>query len=1312
MNRAILKKWNNALRSERYFDRHFLTQKPLLAEQLLTGLSAGFPSAEQQVEEIVNFVRTSALAKKEVFRSLFLLRDVLSDLLIERPLLPRAPLILYRKNTEDLILKLTVRFSEINKQVEKETGLSIARFNNGEIALRLSDDFVIQTVHAGLPKLFGYQPSELDGKSLSHLFAPASHSLLRFAEKQFAEAMRMTVSLDLEAISIKGRFFPVAVSIRRIANQKAAGFQVLIQQQDNRAATQNVLNLVTMALESVREGIVITEPVVNGRILFINSAMTQLSGFKQAELNSQAFSTLFGDISPDQLQDIFQASLEDGWEGEFMLHSSAEKEIPVQLRTHPIRTDDNEIVAVVSVLSNLERRKKHEARINEQNMHLTFLQELSAILGKNLDLTVTLDGFTAHLQNVFDHKGVDILLPLEEQGHFFRLFYTSGFQEAAMLRKEIFTLTELPFFEDITSGEEAMFSLTAENYPRASYYRWMKLNNVRHLVYLPVIFSGRLIGVVVLRFQDCLPFSKEDCDLLNQVVGQLTIAMKNFIHFDQIQKTNKKLQLISSLFSQARSNQSITSILSTTAAEISETFGYDKLGFYRERKPGEWRLISAFLSKGTPYPTNLIAAEKVTFPGIWLDCLSSKPFGQFFDDQLSGEQTRFALWLTEESAFRGKIAVLGMSESYVSDLSYAFHVDIIQSLLRELTLAIDHITLFQQTVVAEQEWQTTFDEVQIGLAVVDQRFLIQRANKAFWKMFQQEGSPPTTPQHSREIMISEELRNVPETHADVYWKTPVEWFDKKRNKYFYRRFFPLSSVGKSFQGGIFTVEDVSEARSKEKHIRYLSRFPEINPNLVMSLLKNGQIRYFNHATRAALRSLDLPEDEPRHLIPVTLMFELESDKFTRHRAHDYVQEVQGKVFQFAAFMPEGDDQIYLYGMEITERLEMQDRLIQTERVRATGEMATGVAHDFNNLLTTIIGRTQLTQLNLSQNNTVDLNEQLGIIEKAALEGAQIVKRLQELTRRKRQKAFEDIYLSDILNDSLLFSTQKVKVNNQVRGKKTRVTSDFQSDLVVNGNPIELKEVFTNLIFNAFDAMPEGGELFLRTISRPDNMIEIVVRDTGIGMSNAIRQKIFDPFFTTKGERGTGIGLSLVFNIITAHKGRIRVESKPGKGTTFKVWLPASNAVPQEKSKSAPTQLNNISDLTLLVVDDEPELLETINDILRLKFKQVDMANSGEEALKMASKTNYDIVLTDLGMPGMSGWEVAREMKLRLPNCRVVLVTGWGLQAKDELGNHLYVDSIIAKPYDVQSLLQTLVTISGLEAAKDTKSEANEITSGS
>ncbi|RMF56112.1 MAG: response regulator, partial [Calditrichaeota bacterium] len=216
----------------------------------------------------------------------------------------------------------------------------------------------------------------------------------------------------------------------------------------------------------------------------------------------------------------------------------------------------------------------------------------------------------------------------------------------------------------------------------------------------------------------------------------------------------------------------------------------------------------------------------------------------------------------------------------------------------------------------------------------------------------------------------------------------------------------------------------------------------------------------------------------------------------------------------------------------------------------------------------------------------------------------------------------------------------------------------------------------------------GGQLFLKTYQE-DNAAVISIKDTGTGIPEQIKQKIFDPFFTTKGERGTGLGLSLVYKIVTAHHGIIDVESEPGEGTEFIIHLPLSDDTPVQKEKEEARTPLSVEEIKLLVVDDEPELLETIAEVLSVKFQHVDIAYSGKEALEKARQQQYDLVITDLGMPEISGWEVAREVKKLQPDTKVILVTGWGMQAEEELHQHHYVDSILGKPYDLHNLLTTI-----------------------
>ncbi|NOX36504.1 MAG: PAS domain S-box protein [Calditrichaeota bacterium] len=489
---------------------------------------------------------------------------------------------------------------------------------------------------------------------------------------------------------------------------------------------------------------------------------------------------------------------------------------------------------------------------------------------------------------------------------------------------------------------------------------------------------------------------------------------------------------------------------------------------------------------------------------------------------------------------------------------------------------------------------------------------------------------------------------------------------------------------------LWVLEDITEAFKKDQHIRFLSKIPENSPILIFSLNLEGKVIYSNPTVTKTCQELDNGKTCPQKLLPSTLMYDIAVGDFTAGDSREYLHRIGERVFQYIAFRPEDLDFIFLYGIDITDRLELQNRLIQTERIRAMGEMAAGVAHDFNNLLAIILGRVQLLKL---KTENQEWAQELEVIEKAAQQGSEIVQKLHETTRQKRERHFQPVSLSEVIRESLMFSIQKVKPAAQLQGKDVHIHTQLDDQLVVFGNPIELKELFTNLIFNAFDAMPGGGDLYIQSRRKDDDTVEIRVRDTGMGIPEEIIHRIFDPFFTTKGEKGTGLGLSLVYNIVTAHHGKINVNSEIQKGTEFQIELPLSKEALEHKPQPTDCQCDENGELRILVVDDELELLETTVEILRLQFKEVDMARNGEEAIEKFKKKAYDVVITDLGMPRISGWEVAREVKKYNPTVRTILITGWGQQAEAELKHHQYVDLVLSKPYDIQKLMEKIQKLS-------------------
>jgi CheY-like chemotaxis protein len=236
----------------------------------------------------------------------------------------------------------------------------------------------------------------------------------------------------------------------------------------------------------------------------------------------------------------------------------------------------------------------------------------------------------------------------------------------------------------------------------------------------------------------------------------------------------------------------------------------------------------------------------------------------------------------------------------------------------------------------------------------------------------------------------------------------------------------------------------------------------------------------------------------------------------------------------------------------------------------------------------------------------------------------------------------------------------------------------------------LREVLTNLVLNAIDAMPGGGKLTLRTWS-DGQQVHGAVSDTGSGMSEEVRQRAFEPFYTTKGPKSTGLGLSVTYGIVQRHNGRIEIDTGPGRGTTVHIILPAAPPATRSQPAAAPVAANT-SPLRILVVDDEPEVRSTVADMLGTAGHTAFQASGGREALAwLDGGQPVDLVLTDLGMPGMTGTDLARTVRGRWPHLRLGLMTGWD-QAESPVGEaNGVVDFVIAKPFKLSALLSVYTT---------------------
>jgi CheY-like chemotaxis protein len=238
---------------------------------------------------------------------------------------------------------------------------------------------------------------------------------------------------------------------------------------------------------------------------------------------------------------------------------------------------------------------------------------------------------------------------------------------------------------------------------------------------------------------------------------------------------------------------------------------------------------------------------------------------------------------------------------------------------------------------------------------------------------------------------------------------------------------------------------------------------------------------------------------------------------------------------------------------------------------------------------------------------------------------------------------------------------------------------------VMGSPSELREVLTNIIFNAVDAMPEGGTLTIATQPQTEDWVEMRITDTGIGMAEEVKKRVFDPFFTTKGVKNSGLGMSVSYGIIKRHGGEILIESEPGKGTTFIIHLPTSHGEEEAIEKEvSPTKVSRRA--RILVIDDEDSVRDILSRMLKTKGHQVVVASDGEEGINRFRSEPFDLVFTDLGMPKLSGWEVGKIIKEINPKVPIAMITGWGVEYDRKKLSESGIDLIVSKPFNFDQVI--------------------------
>jgi signal transduction histidine kinase/CheY-like chemotaxis protein len=364
-----------------------------------------------------------------------------------------------------------------------------------------------------------------------------------------------------------------------------------------------------------------------------------------------------------------------------------------------------------------------------------------------------------------------------------------------------------------------------------------------------------------------------------------------------------------------------------------------------------------------------------------------------------------------------------------------------------------------------------------------------------------------------------------------------------------------------------------------------------------------------------------------------------------------------------------------------------------ERLRALGQMASGIAHDINNAISPMALHTQ-SLIETGGNFTPRIRSYLEIVRRVTDDVTATVARMREFYRdRDPDQPMGPVDLNQLADQVIDLTRARWSDLPQRSG----VTIEMRTDLAIslppaNGVESEIREALTNLIFNAVDAMPQGGRLTVRT-GTAGRGVQIEVIDTGIGMDESTRRRCLEPFFTTKGERGTGLGLAMVYGVAQRLGADLEIDSELGKGTTFRIVFAVAEQVSATPSRSSATPLT-VPPLRILVIDDDPVILDSMRLVLELDGHTVTAANDGRAGVDTfrtahAAGETFAVVITDLGMPYMDGNEVARAIKETSAKTPVILLTGWGRRMAGERDLPANVDRTLDKPPKLPELREAL-----------------------
>jgi PAS domain S-box-containing protein len=1137
------------------------------------------------------------------------------------------------------------------------------------------------------------------------------------------EQEQVATVYELEIIAKDGRRVALEVSTRLIyAGGRPVGVQGIARDITARKSAEEALKdseeKFRSIVETTNEWIWAID--TQGNHSYTNPAVEEILGYSSEEILSINLNELIHEEDRAELERLLPQCISEkrGWTG-LVLRWKHKNGGYRYLESNGLPDFDpqGEVIGFRGADRDITERKLAEEALAQQAERAALTNRISQAVRRTLDVS---EVFETAVRELGVHLEVDrcsLFMKDEKAG---RVTNAAEYHVPDVLPAG--SNFDLPQLQQLNTAMEkhgvlAFADVANDERIRDLYQGILKRFEVKSIMYVGVTVGNQLLGAFALSTtRELRHWSEADIEVARAAADQTGIAIRQARLYQKAEATSMRESLVNKLSVAIRASLSLTSVLDTATRELGQALSasrvevrlYDSSGdqsFARGEYVAEGcksasefdaecdeLMRNHFLRTLTPLVIN-DAQQYAEGPPDFSNCIRLRAAS-------TGVRSEINYPLTVNGEFRGIIAIhqTGPVRRWTED-----EVLLVESVAAQLATGIAQAELFEMVARAKKEWESTFDAMSDGIFIFDSEGRLVRVNRAGAAM--DKAHPETllgrqccdilrTSLDGAACIVERALREgasinleiVPQ-HLDRPVLVTVE---------------PVLDERSQTVGAVCTARDLSELRKVEAVARerqsLLKNIMESAREAIYALDKEGRYKWCNQAM------LDMTGFKIDEIIGHSYIERTHEDDREMRRDR-FAAALDGEAQSFESRYVASDGSIRFAAVnsapiivdgettgvlgiahDITEQKQERDRAARADKLRALGQLASGVAHDFNNSLAAILGRAQLI---LRRVKDEELIRSLGIIVTAAEDAAATVRRIQTFARKSLASDLELVDVTNLVRDAIEITRTRWENEARAAGLDVSVTLNADNGLFTMGNASELREVFVNLIVNAVDAMPQGGSLTI-SCKRNDNRLRLRFADTGTGMKEEVRERVFEPFYTTKGVHGTGLGLAVSYGIIERHEGLISVESTVGRGTTFYIDLPFAEQV--EVADAPDKGQTQTASLAILVIDDEQFVRETLSEMLEDLDHRVTAVDSGKAALEKIATQNFDLVFTDLAMSEMDGWETARAIREKRPDLPVVLCTGYGATAQPPSGESDLVAGIIGKPFDFEQVIATIARV--------------------